>query len=238
MSNTFFRFQQFVVSQELCAMKVGTDGVLLGAWTDVQGAERILDVGSDTGLISLMCAQRNSETRIVAIDLNQSAYTQTVVNIGNSVFKNRIEAYCTSLQEFAESSNVLFDVVVCNPPFFVDALKSPDAKRNMARHADALPLEDLFAASSRLLSPAGKLSLIYPAQGEENVCEQSVRNGLFLRRKTTVIPAPNKSPKRILLEFCSTETSDVVCDSLMIEEARHSYSKDFRNLVQGFYLHL
>ncbi len=237
-SNPFFRFKRFTIFQDLCAMKVGTDGVLLGAWVDLRDARNILDVGSGTGLLSLMCAQRNPEASVTAIDLSDSAYRQTVVNIQNSVFRNRISACCTSVQKFAEENIAQFDVIVCNPPFFVDSLRSPDAKRSMARHADTLSLEDLFAAFYRLLSHNGKVSLIYPAPNEDLVLKQACRFDFFLNRKTNIIPTPDKKPKRVLFEFQRKKNRHPFCDSLVVEESRHVYSKQFRNLVREFYLYL
>lgn len=161
-----FRFKQFEIEQDRCAMKVGTDGVLLGAWA--QGGRRILDIGSGTGLISLMMAQRFPEAEVVGIDMDADACGQARENVMASPFRDRVEIECCRLQDFggagvsktAEAletaeglkADGVFDAIVSNPPFFVDSLKNPDSKRTMARHTDSLPFRDLFAGVKRLLS--------------------------------------------------------------------------------------
>lgn len=169
-----FRFKQFEIEQDRCAMKVGTDGVLLGAWA--QGGRRILDIGSGTGLISLMMAQRFPEAEVVGIDMDADACGQARENVMASPFRDRVEIECCRLQDFGGTSEAaealenaedlksagVFDAIVSNPPFFVDSLKNPDSKRTMARHTDSLPFRDLFAGVKRLLSDDGISLQLFP----------------------------------------------------------------------------
>ena len=161
MPNPYFRFKKFTVYHDRCAMKGGTDGVLLGAWVNVLG-ENVLDVGTGTGLISLMMAQRNDKVVIDAIDIDGDAVSQAKDNIYNSPFGNRIKCWNASLQEFSSKVEKRYDVIVSNPPFFVQSLKSPNKERSLARHTDSLPIEDLIGLSASLLSQTGRISFIYP----------------------------------------------------------------------------
>ena len=151
MPNPYFRFKKFTVYHDRCAMKVGTDGVLLGAWVNVSG-DNILDIGTGTGLISLMMAQRNEKAVIDAIDIDSDAVSQAKDNIGNSPFSNRINSWNASLQEFSSKVEKRYDVIVSNPPFFVQSLKSPNKERSVARHTDSLPVADLIKGGGCLLS--------------------------------------------------------------------------------------
>ena len=161
MPNPYFRFKKFTVYHDRCAMKVVTDGVLLGAWVNVSG-DNILDIGTGTGLISLMMAQRNEKARIDAIDIDSDAVSQAKDNIGNSPFGNRINSWNASLQVFCSKAEKRYDVIVSNPPFFVQSLKSPNKERSLARHTDSLPVADLIGLSAPLLSQRGRMSFIYP----------------------------------------------------------------------------
>jgi len=233
MSNSFFKFKQFTVQQDRCAMKVGTDGALLGAWADCEGANRILDIGSGTGLISLMLAQRSELSEIQAIDIDEGAYRQSVVNFENSIFSGRISVLHTAFQEF--STDDKFDLIVSNPPFFSDSLKSPDRSRNAARHNDVLPPEYLIARSVELMSPRARLAVIIPTDRFADFHRLALQNQLFPCRQTTVFSLPHKPPKRILLEYAnySVESRN---DSLLIETSPRQYSEEFIDLMKQFYL--
>ena len=232
MSNPFFRFKQFTVFHDLCAMKVGTDGVLLGAWADCLNAQIILDVGTGSGLIALMLAQRSNST-ITAIDIDESAYRQAGINFKESPFHDRLSVYHTSIQQFSTSTK--YDLIVSNPPYFSNSLQSPDASRTHARHNDSLPLDDLIKYSQQLLSPKGKLALILPFDTFEQVNSRALEHSLFLCRKTQVCPTPSQAPKRVLLEY-SPAQQPLVEDEFFIEKSRHVYSEEYRNLTSEFYL--
>lgn len=192
-----FRFKQFEIQQDRCAMKVGTDGVLLGAWAP--GGKRILDIGAGTGLISLMMAQRFPEATVVGIDLDADACSQASENVAASPFADRVNIVHCALQNFEASG--LFDAIVSNPPFFVNSMKNPDSKRTMARHTDSLPFRDLFQGVKSLLSDEGVFSAIVPAEVLEQFVAESCFSGLFLIGKCGVKTVERKQPKRFLLTF-------------------------------------
>lgn len=237
MPNPYFQFKQFTVYHDRCAMKVGTDGVLLGAWCDVSEARTALDIGTGTGLITLMMAQRNSDIVTDAIDIDASAIEQAKGNIAQSPFASRIRCSRMSLQSLKEHYPIKYDIIVSNPPFFVQSLKSPDKNRTLARHTDSLQMEELISIASGFLSDRGKLSVIYPHEYRELLIGLADSNGLYISRITNVYPTPSSLPKRVLIEFCKTEASPTESD-LTIEKARHIYSDEFTALVREFYLKL
>ena len=233
MSNTFFQFRQFTVFQDLCAMKVGTDGVLLGAWADCENANHILDVGTGTGLIALMLAQR-SKALITGIDLEESAFRQAQHNVNLSPFAERIEIqHCDFLQFEAEKT---FDLIVSNPPYFVNSLKAPDNERSNARHNDSLPLEKLLSQSISLLSPQGRIALVLPSDLLDTAEKTANELQLYNTRKTFVKTTLQKTPKRVLLEYSRLQPTEQHEDILCIELARHKYSDEFAALTKDFYL--
>jgi tRNA1Val (adenine37-N6)-methyltransferase len=236
MANDYFQFKQFNIQQDKCAMKVGTDGVLLGAWVSAGLCRAILDVGTGTGLIALMLAQR-SPAGIDAIDIDGDAVGQASENIASSVFANRIRVFHTSFEEYATKTHRMYDLIVSNPPYFADSLKSPDTKKNLARHTDTLPLSSLLSGTKPLLAPDGRIALILPCQREKELMETALENKLNIIRQTMVMPLPDALPKRLLVEL-SADLSAAPCrsDTLVIEEGRHQYTADYRQLTKDFYL--
>lgn len=232
MANSYFTFKQFTVRHDRCAMKVGTDGVLLGAWTDVSASRRILDVGTGTGLIALMLAQR-CEAFITGIDIDTEAVGQAAENIAASPWKDRVGVMQQDVCSYTPTE--LYDTIVSNPPFFIQSLKCPDCRRNTARHTDTLDAERLFAAAARLLRPDGCFSLILPAEQKEEVVGIAARSGFGLLRHTAVVTRPGLPPKRSLLEFRKTE-GECRENELVIELSRHVYSEDYIALTRAFYL--
>lgn len=237
MSNSFFRFKQFTVFHDQCAMKVGTDGVLLGAWTDINNTESLLDVGTGSGLIALMLAQKNNLSKIHAIDIDKDAIKQAKENISNSPYSSRITCERISLEEYVKESESKFDLIVSNPPFFDNSLKSPNRQRTLARHTDSLPVNDLICQSSLLLSDNGRLSIIYPYEYKKDITLLAKKNNLHISRITNVYPTPKSEPKRILIEL-SRKQSDVKEENIIIEKERHIYSDEFTALAKDFYLKL
>lgn len=237
MANPYFSFKQFTVFHDKCAMKVGTDGVLLGAWAKTDTAKTILDIGTGSGLIALMLAQRNQDARITAIDIDKNAVEQAKENFLQSPFNNRIECYFSSLQELAESSLLRYDTIISNPPFFKHSLKSLSESRTLARHTDSLTADELIKLSSRLLSSKGVLSVIYPYEYKQSLLSLATTHNLYASRITNVYPTPQSSPKRILLEL-NKENIPLIEDDLIIEQLRHTYSDEFTSLVKDFYLNL
>lgn len=235
MPNPFFSFKQFTVYHDRCAMKVGTDGVLLGAWARVENAQSVLDIGSGSGLISLMIAQRNSDSTVYAIDIDSAAIEQTEYNVIHSPYADRIRYKNASLGVFVQETDMKFDHIVSNPPFFADSLKSPDKQRTTARHTDTLSAEDLIADAVKVMSDGGRISLIYPAEYKEELFVIAKKYGLFVTRLTSVYPTLNSAVKRILIELSNKER-ELEEISLLIEKERHLYSDDFVSLIKDFYL--
>ena len=233
MPNPYFAFKQFTVRHDRCAMKVGTDGVLLGAWTDLSHSRRILDIGTGTGLIALMLAQRCMDARITAIDLDSAAVEQAQENIQASPWKDRIEALQQDICTY--HPNGTFDTIVSNPPYFIDSLKCPDGQRSTARHTDTLDADRLIGKVSELLSSDGRFSIILPAEQTEDLIRVAGEKGLHPSRQTWVITRPGLSPKRILMEFRKIPVT-LQPDELVIELERHVYSEEYIALTQEFYL--
>jgi len=213
-------------------MKVGVDGVLLGAWANCRNAQFALDVGTGSGLIALMLAQR-SEALIHAIDIDENACKQAEINFNNSPFRNRLNIEHVDFQNF--SSSIRYDLIVSNPPYFVHSLKSPDTNRNLARHNEFLPLEVLIKKSASLLSPQGKAAFILPFDRWKAVNSLAIENQLFLCRKTDVSSLQNYPPKRILLEYSHIK-QDVKEDNFYIGKTKQTYSNEYRALTEDFYL--
>lgn len=234
MPNPYFSFKQFTIHHDRCAMKVGTDGVLLGAWADVSAARRILDIGTGTGLIALMMAQRNPNARIVGIDIDREAVGQARENIADSPWQNRVEAALQDVRTYQPS--MPFDVIVSNPPYFVNSLKCPDGQRNTARHTDCLDFEDLTDSVSRLLSPQGTFSVIIPTDGMEDFLMSASHHELHLSRRTWVHTKPDAEPKRVLLAFSRSAEKNCAESHLVIELSRHVYSEEYTALTRDFYL--
>ena len=225
MSNSWFRFKQFTIQQEHAAMKVGTDGVLLGAWASVPGqGSRVLDLGCGTGLIALMIAQRTQDVWVDALEIDPSSARQANENIQNSPWKERMKCFHSSFQDYSSKGKYQYDQIICNPPFFSASPKSPSKEKNLARHDDSLSLEDIFVGSVALMKERAVLSLILPVDKEETAYDLMLEHQMHCNRKTRVIPAPGKLPNRILLE-CSFLPGKCLEENLIIETGkRHMYS--------------
>lgn len=232
MPNPYFKFKRFTVFHDLCAMKVGTDGVLLGAWTDVSISKRILDIGTGSGLVALMLAQR-CEASITAIDIDADAVRQAQINFESSEWKDRMRVFHTDLCDF--TPQCLFDTIVSNPPYFVDSLKCTDIQRNTARHNDTLTSEQLFGNVSRMLHPEGEFSLILPFDQKDAIIQTAEKYGLYPTRHTKVITRPGLPPKRSLLAF-KKHPDNYTSQDLVIELERHVYSEEYIALTKDFYL--
>ena len=236
MSNAPFKFKQFTIYQDQCAMKIGTDAVMLGAWANIKHyPNSILDIGSGTGIIALMLAQRSNAELIDAIEIDESAYEQCVENFENSPWSDRLFCYHASLEEFTDEVDAKFDVIISNPPFYTDDFKSENTKRDLARFSDAMPFEHLIKSVSKLLSEDGKFSVIIPYKEEESFINFASKINLFLNRILHVRGNPNSETKRSLLEFSFSKT-EIKTEELTIEEGRHNYTNDYVNLAKDFYL--
>ncbi|MCX6221765.1 MAG: methyltransferase [Bacteroidia bacterium] len=234
MSNTWFQFKQFLITQENSALKVGTDGVLLGAWCGVTGAKRILDVGTGTGVIALMLAQR-SDAEITAVEISEGACLDARHNFQNSPWSERLALYSGDFNNFLKSHALSFDLVVCNPPFFKQSLKSFDLASSIARHDVMLTFEQLITGTKKLLTSQGRLAVILPFEALDDFRETARLAGFYLGRKTTIIPKVGRPPKRVLLEF-SVSVTYPEANELMVLLDSQTYSEKFIELTKEFYL--
>lgn len=227
-----FTFKQFAVEQDDVAMKVGTDGVLLGAWVDCEGTKRILDIGTGTGVIALQMAQRNSQAQIQAVEIEETAAKRARANFDNSPWAVRLQVECTAVQEFESAE--MFDLIVSNPPYFVDSLLPPDAKRSTARHTHDLTFEELDKTVARLLAENGKFALILPIAEFEKYLTITQ---LHLVRRCDVHPVEGGAVKRVMAEFAKHPTSQLKLEDIAIEKGRRGdYTDDYRLLTKDFYL--
>lgn len=240
MSHTPFQFKQFTVAHDRCAAKIGTDGVLLGAWTSLDNEpDSILDIGTGTGVIALMLAQRSFAETIDAMELDDEAYEQATDNFENSDWGDRLFCYHAHLYEFATEIDDQYDLIVSNPPFYESDYKSPNAARDQARFDDAMPFELLIGAVQRLLSKDGSFHVIIPYLRTQEFIDIAERGGLFPIRITQVQGTPTSELKRSLMEFCfreSTPATTPQIQTLIIEKSRHEHTDDYIDLVKDFYL--
>jgi tRNA1Val (adenine37-N6)-methyltransferase len=239
-----FSFKKFIVEQNQCAMKIGTDGVLLGAWTPIENNPKsILDIGTGTGIIALMLAQRSFAEQIDALEIDENAYEQATDNFENSPWNDRLFCFHAGLDEFVEEPEDEYDLIVSNPPFYSEDYKSESEQRDLARFQDAMPFEDLIEAAALLLSENGIFSVIIPFKEESTFLALAQDYELFPIKITRVKGTPATEIKRSLLAFSrNTEpdgrqkTTNVPIDELIIETARHIYTPEYIALTKDFYL--
>lgn len=231
-----FKFKQFEILQDKTAMKVGTDGVLLGAWVEInESVNSVLDIGTGTGLIALQIAQQCDCEIIDALEIEPNAYEQAVENFENSDWGDRLFCYHGSLQEFTYEIEEKYDLIVSNPPFYNSTYKKLETNRAIARHTESLTFEDLLFNSAKLLSHSGSCAFIIPFEEEEIFLKIARKNDLFPQRITRVKGNINTSIKRSLMQFSFRETSPKL-ENLTIEIERHKYTDAYINLVEEFYL--
>ena len=231
-----FTFKQFHVNQDRCAMKIGTDGVLLGAWTPlINNPYNVLDIGAGTGILSLMLAQRSNAEQIDAIEIDEEAYEQCVENFEASPWGDKLFCFHAGLDEFVDEPEDEYDLIISNPPFYTDDYKSDNASRDLARFEDALPFEELIEAAALLLSDNGIFSVIIPYKEEERFVSLCKELDLFPLKMTRVKGTPTSEIKRSLLAFCRMEQTPLI-DELVIEISRHNYTPEYIELTKEFYL--
>ena len=232
-----FQFKQFSLEQDRCAMKIGTDGVLLGAWTPIENNPfSILDIGAGTGIIALMLAQRSFAEQIDALEIDEEAYEQATDNFENSPWNDRLYCFHAGLDEFVEEPEDEYDLIVSNPPFYSEDYKSNDDQRDVARFQDAMPFEDLIEAADLLLSENGIFAVIIPFKEEERFLALAAAYELFSLKITRVKGNTTSEIKRSLLAFSRKEIIDFPTDELIIETARHIYTPEYIALTKDFYL--
>src|SRR5574344_2142370 len=233
MSNTYFKFKQFIIHQDRCAMKVGTDGVLIGALAQIDKASNILEIGTGTGVVSLMMAQRNANAQITGIEIDEETAKQAIENIAISPWKERIKVLIADFNHYSFTDK--YDCVVSNPPFFTENITSPNDKRNVARHTDALTFEALLRGVACILTPNGKFSVIIPTNAVSYFLDTAYIYGLYLSSRITIYSKQGKISKRtvLILENNKKDISDKI---LTIHLDNGSYTDEYKNLLNDFYL--
>jgi len=231
-----FRFKQFTIQQDKCAMKVGTDGVLLGAWAPLDNNPySILDIGTGTGVIALMLAQRSNAEQIDALEIDEDAYEQAVDNFENSPWADRLFCYHAGLDEFMEEPEDEYDLIISNPPFYTEDPATGNEQRDKARFTASLPFEDLVEAAALLLCDKGLFAVIIPCKEEERFIGLAAEYNLYPFKITRVKGTPTAETKRSLLAFSRYENVPAT-DELVIETERHIYTDAYILLTKDFYL--
>lgn len=243
-----FRFRQFVVWHDRCAHRVGTDGVLLGAWASLEGRRRILDIGTGSGLIALMAAQRNPQARVVALEIDESAVGQARENVAQSPFAGRIEVVQADVRDFVPAlpdksdgaspsvAENAFDCILCNPPFFTEDTLPDNSSRALARNAAMLSFDELLQAAQRLLSEDGEFHVILPSAEVKSFVDKAFMNGLHVIRHCRVRTVPTKPPRRSLLSLSRAGSIDYAASELVLQNSDGSRSADYSRLTKDFYL--
>lgn len=233
-----FTFKQFHIIDDHTAMKVGTDGVLLGAWA--KGGTRILDIGTGTGLIALMMAQRFPSAKIDAIEIDKDAYKDALFNVSQSPFSNRINIINSSVQDYKPYNEMqedgLYEAIVCNPPYFINSLKNPLQQRTTARHTDTLSHQELIYHSKRLLKANGTLSVIIPYDNKDILEAEAIFNGLSILKITNIKTKSSKPAKRCLIEFGKDTTAAYKIEEQVLNDDNGVRTMWYQNLTQAFYI--
>lgn len=235
--NTYFQFKQFRIEQAHTAMKVSTEACILGAWTFAENPQKILDIGTGTGLLSLMLAQRFPSSQIESVEIESNAFQQAQQNVSRSPFYANIRLYHTSIQDFAQNPKAsTYDLIVCNPPFYANYLQSPDAKLNIALHQNTLPLETLAEAIEFLLALQGRAFILLPPFFMEKFCLLAKRKNLFPQKKLHIFHSPKHPILREITAFGFYE-SNLASQHLFIRNEKGEYTNEFKTLLKDFYLH-
>ncbi len=235
---TPFSFKQFSICQDKCAMKIGTDSVILGAWAHLENhPDSILDIGSGTGILGLMLAQRCNASLIDAIEIDADAYEQCVNNFEQSPWADRLFCYHASLNEFVTEMDQQYDVIICNPPFYTENYKTANKQRDLARFTDAMPFNHLLLGVSKLLNPNGLFSVVIPYKEETAFLTLAKQFKLFPKHILHVKGNPTSNKKRSLITF-SFYNETYTTKTLIVENSRHNYTTDYINLTKDFYLKL
>jgi tRNA1Val (adenine37-N6)-methyltransferase len=234
---SIFNFKMFAIQQDRCAMKVGTDSVLLGAWCPIENNPfSVLDIGAGTGILSLMIAQRSNAEQIDALEIDEDAYEQCVENFENSPWRDRLFCFHAGLDEFVEEPEDEYDLILSNPPFYAENYKTENEQRDLARFQDAMPFEDLIEAADLLLSENGIFAVIIPHKEEERFIDLCAQAELFPIKVTRVKGSHNTPIVRSLLAFKRFELPVLSADELVIEINRHEYTNEYIALTKDFYL--
>jgi tRNA1Val (adenine37-N6)-methyltransferase len=240
MLNSVFKFKRFEVIQESNGLKIGTDAIVLGALSEINSNTKlILDVGTGTGVIALMLAQKNNvDAKIIAVEINEKSAQEATQNFNNSAWSSNLNCLNISFQEFSKLHFTNIDLIVSNPPYFNNSLKSKSSAKSIAKHTQELNFSELIEHSSKLLSPEGELHVIIPANEFNFFCSVAKSNGLFLKKIYWIKPTENSIPKRVVLfySFVKNEKSE---DTIVIKDAtKEKYTEQFKMLTKDYYLNL
>lgn len=236
MPNDTFDFKKFSIKQDKCAMKVGTDAVLLGAWIIPNGSKNILDIGTGTGVISLMLAQKSS-ANILAVEIDKQSTEQAKLNVSQSNYFSQIQVENVSIQDLAQKSEKKFDLIVTNPPYFIDSYKSIELNRTIARHSDSLPFEELIDSVIKLLDVKGKFCLILPKNEAGIFRKMAEIKGLYLSKLLRIRTKPDKeSEKRHLMQFEFKETEFSESTLVLEENESRNYTQAYKEFTRDYYL--
>jgi tRNA1Val (adenine37-N6)-methyltransferase len=230
-----FQFKQFSIDDSNCAMKIGTDGCLLGAWADVENIHSILDIGTGSGLIALMLAQRSIAV-IDAVELDRDAYNQALKNFSESHWKNRLSIFHSSIQEYVKICKKNYDLIVCCPPYFLNSMKTPDKKRRLARHTDSLTFEELISGSLRLLKPEGKFCTILPYKSSKHFCDIALIEGYHTIKITEIEPKSEATPVRVLMQMQRNKIPVIKNRIPILDKGGKLYTQEYRELTKDFYI--
>jgi len=235
-SSSIFRFKQFEIDQDGCTMKVGTDGVLLGAWADVQDAKEILDIGTGTGVIAIMLAQRNTDAMVDAVEIDASACQTAQQNMKNSPFSNRLNSFEEPIQDYAKTTGKEYDLIVCNPPFFTGGTLSSQTSRNEVRHTIKLPNGELLSCVQRLLRKDGKFCVVLPFIEGLRFKELARNYNLYCTKVTQVKSKKEKPIERLLLQFQKVNQLEETNELIIQFEKRNDFTPEYMALTRAFYL--
>ena len=231
---SLFKFKKFSLDDSKSAMKLGTDAVILGSFVKSDNSKFILDIGTGSGIIALMLAQ-NSQADIHAIDIDESSFLQAKDNFNNSNWASRLTAFNISLQKYSLETNFKYDLIVCNPPFFINSLKSGDKRKNISKHNDLLSFDDLICGTKKLLSPKGKFCIILPFNESRIFKNKASENLLFCNESVFIKPKTNKSVNRVIMNFSFHKTT-AVQKNLTIRNNNNTYTQEYIELTKKFYL--
>lgn len=230
-----FHFKPFSLYHHKSTMKTGTDAILLGVWADVNGVDKVLDIGCGCGIISLLIASR-CEANITAIDIDEDSILEASANFENSNFSSRMNTSLVDFKDFSSRKNEKFDLIISNPPFFENDLKSKNIRKASARHTISLSYHQLCEGSFNLLNPQGKFCLVLPYEFR-NTFMKAARNYLFyLNRELIIFPRRGHSPNRVLLEFTKEINSNPEREFFSIREENNKFSKQYHQWLENYYL--
>lgn len=234
MSESVFRFRQFTVHQDKCAMKVGTDAVLLGSWVNTDNAKNILDIGTGTGIIAMMLAQKSS-AQIDAVDICPDAFKQATENVAESLWADKISVHHISFQEFSETAEKKYDLIVSNPPFFSDAPKPHTLGRIQSRHTDTLSFQELIIGVKKIISPEGKFCVVLPCREGGAFIDEAMKQGLFCGNILHVKTKIEKLEKRLLMEF-TLQLKNLEEREMVIRCGENEFSREYVEMTREYYL--